>query len=535
MKSTALDAIQNRFDNLTTAQREQAERLIVQLLDQIASGAHFDAELSPDVAAVLDLLQDPVIVCNPYGSITYTNRAFALLTGFERLTLLTTPLADRLHPDDAASLDSALRTLLAGSAVVVFENRCRTAQGEFVRLRWFATLVARHLMYCIGQAITGEDSDDHDTDALSHNLLRIIESAGEGIVIANLRGEIVLVNPYVEHVFGYSRHELVGKPVEILVPAALGSRHMQQREKYSQQPKTHAMGIGRDLMAQRKDGSTFPVEISLTPIEFSGEQMVLSFLVDITERKLLEAERLRLEAIQIELEKERELNMLKNRFVSMMSHEFRTPLTIIQSSLDILHRYGSRLSEEKQQDRMATIYTQIKRMTELLEDTLYFGKASAGKIVIERSAINLSAFCELLIENFRVTDDGEHQLTLVMDILPDEFMADLRMLEHILTNLVSNALKYSPAGAEVVLDVRGLASGVQFKVSDGGIGIPPEDQARIFEPFHRASNVGAVKGTGLGLAIAKHNVELHGGEIMVKSILNHGSTFIVTLPLNQPS
>lgn len=529
----ALNALQDRFESLTKAQRQQAERLIAQLLDQIANNVQVDVEIAPDLAAVLDLLQDPVIVCHPNGKLTFVNQAFARTLGFERLALLTTPLGELLHPEDAAPTEDALNMLLAGSAVVELENRYRTVQGEFVRLRWSAALGARHLIYNIGRVVTEAHDDDQDADVLSHNLLRIIESAGEGIVIANMRGEIVLVNPYVERVFGYSHRELVGKFVEILVPSSLHSQHVQQRETYSQRPKTHVMGTGRDLTAQRKDGSTFPVEISLTPIIFSGEQMMMSFLVDITERKLLEQERLRLEALRIELEKERELNALKNRFVSMMSHEFRTPLTIIQSSLDILQHYGSRLSAEKQQDRMSTIYTQIKRMTELLEDTLYFGRASAGKIAVERSAINLGAFCELLIENYRATDEGKHQLTLVTDTLPDEFVADLRILEHILTNLVSNALKYSPAGSEVVLEVKGLESGVLFKVIDSGIGIPPEDHARIFEPFHRASNVGQVKGIGLGLAIVKHNVELQGGEISFTSVPNHGSRFTVTLPLFQ--
>lgn len=246
---------------------------------------------------------------------------------------------------------------------------------------------------------------------------------------------------------------------------------------------------------------------------------------DITELKQAEAE------IVKALERERELSELRSQFVSLVSHEFRTPLTTIQSSAELLERYNHKLSEEKKQNHYRRIQHAVQRMTQLLEDVLTIGKAEAGKLKFTPSPIDLVAFCCDLVESLQMSAKPQHQLNFVVIGDGSDAQMDEKLLGHILTNLLTNAIKYSPDGGTVQFDLVCERTGVMFRIQDSGIGIPPQDLERLFESFGRASNVGAIPGTGLGLAIVKRCVDLHKGEITVESEVGVGTTFTVTLPL----
>ncbi|HEY9798199.1 MAG TPA: PAS domain-containing sensor histidine kinase, partial [Leptolyngbyaceae cyanobacterium] len=244
------------------------------------------------------------------------------------------------------------------------------------------------------------------------------------------------------------------------------------------------------------------------------------------------AERQKAESAALEaLETERELSELKSRIITTISHEYRTPLTTIQSSAEILENYNDRLSPEKKLLHLQRIQTSVKHMTKLVNDVLFIGKAEADKLEFNPISLDLEQFCRELVEEMH--SDARRQTTIFLNSRGNCTNAclDEKLLRQILSNLLSNAIKYSPQGATVRFDLECLDEIVQFRIQDSGIGIPETDFSSLFESFHRASNVGTIPGTGVGLAIVKKCVDLQGGKITVKSAVDVGTTFTVTLPL----
>ncbi|MEW6495730.1 MAG: ATP-binding protein [Cyanobacteriota bacterium] len=264
---------------------------------------------------------------------------------------------------------------------------------------------------------------------------------------------------------------------------------------------------------------------------------VVAIVRNITDRKQAEDELL------LALKKEKELNELKSRFISMASHEFRTPLTAILGSTELLKYYGQRWSEQKKEVHFDRISSHVKHMTQLLDDVLLVGKAEAGKLDFNPSWINVIEFCYCLVEELQLSAGRQHILSFMPHSLSNEndseadstpcLFAELdeKLLQHLLSNLLSNAIKYSPVGSTIQFTLTCLDNHIVFQIQDRGIGIPEEDQPRLFEAFHRATNASRLPGTGLGLAIVKNAVDLHGGEITVNSQVDVGTTFTVKLPL----
>lgn len=230
------------------------------------------------------------------------------------------------------------------------------------------------------------------------------------------------------------------------------------------------------------------------------------------------------------LQRAKELNELKSRFVSMVSHEFRTPLSSIALSTGMLQNYSHKLSEEKQQVHFQRIQSSIEQMKNLLEDVLIIGQAEAGKWQFNPAPLDLREFCQQLVEEQAENDEGKHSIDFHASGKTDETVMDERLLRHIFSNLLSNAIKYSPPQTAVDFKLEFDRDWVTIQVRDRGIGIPPEDCDRLFETFQRAANVGSIKGTGIGLAIVKQAVDLHGGDIHFDSQVGVGTTFTVRLP-----
>lgn len=226
---------------------------------------------------------------------------------------------------------------------------------------------------------------------------------------------------------------------------------------------------------------------------------------------------------------------LHSRFVSMASHEFRTPLTTILAACQSLVRYIERMTVEQRLDRLAKIEAEVQHMTGLLDDVLTIGKADAGKLEFEPTRVDLKRLCEEIVAEAQTTAAATQRLLLACaeDLAP--MMVDPKLVRRILGNLLTNAVKYSPMHATVSCEVAVRDGQPVFEVRDQGIGIPPEDQARLFEPFHRGTNVGKIPGSGLGLAITKKAVEVHGGTIVVESVAGKGTTFVVRLPCPEGS
>ena len=379
--------------------------------------------------------------------------------------------------------------------------------------------------------------------------------ASEGIIVANESGEITRANPSAERLFGYETGELKGKKIELLIPKRLTHKHVDQREKYNDAPSPRTMGAGRELYGLKKDGSEFPVEISLSPYIGLTGKYVIAFIIDITVRKLAE-EKLKdysaelekqvknrtlileeaieeLEKTKIDLHnslnKEKELNELKSRFVSMASHEFRTPLTTMMSSLSLVTKYGEQNDKESQLKHVAKIKTSINNLTDILNDFLSVSKLEEGKIENMPEEINLKKFISDVIsemQSMAINGQKINQLHTGNEMV----LVDKKLLKNVLFNLVSNALKFSPEGGVVEINAQILNSSIKISVKDNGIGISKEDQKHLFERFFRGHNATHIQGTGLGLNIVAKYAELMNGSLDFESIENTGTTFTIIIP-----
>jgi signal transduction histidine kinase len=231
------------------------------------------------------------------------------------------------------------------------------------------------------------------------------------------------------------------------------------------------------------------------------------------------------------LEQEQKLNLLKSNFIAIASHEFRTPMTTIRSSVELL-QFNLKLTEEKRNTYFDLIKAAINRIVHLMDEVLLLGSTEAGGLKYNPAPLNLEKFCRELIAAVQVNTNEQYVITFSHQGNCNLVEMDEKLLKYIFNNLLSNAIKYSPEGGKIQFDLNAQADTVTFQVQDQGIGIPPEDQLNLFEAFHRCSNVGKIQGTGLGLAIAKKCVDLHQGHIQVTSEVNVGTTFTVVLPLN---
>ena len=379
--------------------------------------------------------------------------------------------------------------------------------------------------------------------------------ATEGILVANDKGEFIRVNPSAEKLFGYEKGELLGKKIEVLIPKRLSNKHVDHREKYSHNPHARSMGTGMELRGLKKDGTEFPLEISLSPYSTPEGKFVIAFVIDVTVRKQAE-EKLKNYSTELErqvknrtlileeaiqelektkkdlnsaLEKEKDLNELKSRFVSMASHEFRTPLTTMMSSLSLVTKYGEQNDKENQVKHVSKIKTSINNLTDILNDFLSVSKLEEGKLENMPEEINLKIFIADVISEMRsMATNGQK---LIQEHSGNEIVSiDKKLLKNVLFNLISNAIKFSPEGGAIEIMAQVLNSSIKISVKDNGIGISKEDQKHLFERFFRGHNATHIQGTGLGLNIVAKYAELMNGSLDFESIENKGTTFTIIIP-----
>lgn len=379
--------------------------------------------------------------------------------------------------------------------------------------------------------------------------------AAEGILVADGSGTITRANPSAEKLFGYDKNELTGKKIEVLVPKRLTDKHLSHREKYNHNPHARTMGAGIELNGLKKDGKEFPIEISLSPYNTDNGRFVIAFIVDITLRKQAE-EKLKNYSAELEnqvknrtlileeaieelektkkelhnaLDKEKELNGLKSRFVSMASHEFRTPLTTMMSSLSLVTKYGDQNDKENQVKHVSKIKRAINNLTDILNDFLSVSKLEEGRIENMPEEFNSKIFITDIIADMQ-TMASSGQSILLKHTGNDMVCLDKKLLKNILFNLISNAIKFSPQGGVIEIATDVTDSTVKISVKDEGIGIPKEDQKHLFERFFRGHNATHIQGTGLGLNIVTRYAELMNGSISFESKENKGTTFTIIIP-----
>lgn len=360
----------------------------------------------------------------------------------------------------------------------------------------------------------------------------LVETSMQGLVILQDR-RIVFTNQALVDLTGYSMEQLLALTQEqtlgLVHPddRAAIARRLQDREDGKTIPSR------AEVRMMRKDGAVRWIEMYSTSIEYRGKFAVQVVALDVTERKQMEAAMIETETLRLALRQERELKELKSRFISMVSHQFRTPLSVISTTGYLLENYHDRLPPEKREDYFGKIRSQIDRLDELIENVLTISEKEEKGLPFAPSMIDLEAFCREMTAEIQLTSAALHQLVFTATGDFSAVMVDVKLLRHILSNLLSNAIKYSPNGGEVDFDLKQQDDDAVFQISDAGIGISTDDQKHLFEPFHRGQNVGGIKGSGLGLKIVKDFVDVHGGAITCVSEVGKGTTFTVRLPIVQ--
>ena len=353
----------------------------------------------------------------------------------------------------------------------------------------------------------------------------ILNSSSDAIIFLESEGMIRQANPAFNALFGYDVDEAFGHLITELAVAEDG----EMLDDAIQISAKGTQPVRAEITACRKDGSQFDADVAMSPVR-SGETLLglVCSLRDITARKASE------KALKDALEKERELGQLKSRFVSMASHEFRTPLTTILSSTFLLENRIDRMNDEQKARHFQKIKGSVEHMNQLLEDVLTIGTAEAGRLEFNPEPLNFKALCREAVEEAQLGAETRVNLTFGGDSEGCQVIMDGKLVRQILDNLLSNAIKYSPQGGTVQIDVQCNRRSTTIRVKDEGIGIPEDDQKHLFEPFHRGGNVAGIQGTGLGLAITKRSVDLHQGSLTLESHEGAGTTFTVVLPNKPP-
>jgi len=356
----------------------------------------------------------------------------------------------------------------------------------------------------------------------------VVEAAPTGMVVIDRSGTIQLVNSKTEEIFGYKRDDLIGQPIEVLIPARFREGHPRLRMDYFRAPVSRPMGGGRDLFGLRSDGTEFPVELGLNPLETEQGSFVLASVIDITTRKR-EADELATAKIAAET-----ASRAKSEFLANMSHEIRTPMNAIMGMTHLA--LDTDLSSE-QRDYLETVNDAAGALLVVINDILDFSKIEAGKLELDPQAFNLGVSLSNSLKTL-AHRAFEKKVELIFELdqdIPERLIGDVGRLRQIIVNLIGNAIKFTERG-EVILRVvketeDGTEIALRFSVSDTGVGIPRDKLSKIFESFSQvdSSTTRRFGGTGLGLTISKHFVELMGGRIWVESELGRGSTFYFTM------
>ncbi len=414
----------------------------------------------------------------------------------------------------------------------------------------------------------------------SQQLRAIFETAVDCLIIIDSRGVISKINPAGAKLFGYEINELLGQNVSLLMPTPDSKKHDAYLQKYHKTGKAKIIGIGRDVVGKKKDGTLFPCSLSVNEFFMQNQKCFAGIIHDLTirkehEEKIMELNRELEEKVEIKtkdlsaavnelletntrleneikerekveaalrnneleirqaLEREKELNYLKTNFVSMASHEFRTPLSTILSSTSLIEKHLKNGTIEKTERHFERVMFSVNHLTEILDDILSLTKLAEGKIPSRPELFMIKEFCEEFIDMHKGLLKPNQQIVKKILSVDQEVFLDKKLLNHILLNLFSNAIKYSKDDGKIFCRMEVVDNQLVIEITDEGVGIPLTEQKHLFTRFFRGSNVINIQGTGLGLNIVCEYLEVMYGTIDFESKENEGTTFTVKIPLEQ--
>ena len=402
----------------------------------------------------------------------------------------------------------------------------------------------------------------------SERFQALFQYASMGILVADSKGTILMANNFLLKQFGYyDPLEIKGKKIEVLIPNRYHHKHVGHRAEYDANPRPRSMGLGLDLYGLQKDGTEIPVEISLSNFISNNEHFTIAFISDISKRKEIEnsvlfqkeelasinakieelnndlEEKVELRTQQLKqtlqqlqeskdelskaLSKEKELSDLKSRFVSMASHEFRTPLSTILSSASLVAKYTQTDEQAKRDKHILRIKSSVSNLTDLLNEFLSIGKIEDGKVMAHMVEFNIKELLQSICTELQAIAKPRQKIVLAHtgDTL---VTLDPSLLRNVLINLLSNAIKFSPEGGLISVASETKEKYISLRIKDSGMGISTEDQEHLFERFFRGKNATNIQGTGLGLHIVAKYIELMDGQINFESELEKGTEFIIT-------
>jgi PAS domain S-box-containing protein len=435
---------------------------------------------------------------------------------------LSPPIQPNGESTDRMARRNLEECLTRGSAR--FEWLARATDGRHISLDVGLTRIEWSGRQIIQAVITDISERQRAQRALAESEARFsaaFQASPAFIGILRLSDEkYVLANDAFLNWMGYSLGEVAGRTCDDLGVWENPDEHDQVRKDLN--------GIGsvrqREVRWRNRWGEPFTILLSAETIRLNETPHILTMALDITQRKRVEQDLVKT------LEREKELSQLKSNFVSMVSHEFRTPLGIIQSSAELLRDFHERMQPAERQEQLNSISRNTRRMGGMMEEVLVLSRLDAGKLEFQPAPLDLGGFCHRVVDEVLSATNRRCLIELFLNALPPEAQADERLLGHIFTNLLSNAVKYSEPGATVHFSVEREGQAAVCTVRDQGIGISEEDQQRLFTAFHRGGNVGSRPGTGLGLLLVKRCADLHGGKLRIKSQEGAGTTVTVKLP-----